>query len=110
MKKPTPKTVKQVCTLCGLDWGRHGENPTTDTCVALLLEEIKSLNAQLAHRPISYPVVQPIIRPYAPYWPNPLYPGRGFGPNGPQYTSGGATSTSASVTQGLMPTPRNVLS
>ncbi len=69
---PRPKIVKQVCSLCGLDWKDHGKAPTAETCVKLLLDEVRSLNAQLAHRP-AYPVSRPFIPwpvPYPrPYWP-----------------------------------------
>lgn len=64
--KPSPKVVIEVCTLCGLDWQRHGKEPTAETCVALLLDEVRSLNAQLAHRPI--------LRPLPAFLPNPIYP------------------------------------
>jgi hypothetical protein len=70
---PRPKIVKQVCSLCGLDWKDHGKAPTAETCVKLLLDEVRSLNAQIAVRPrpysqpfIPYPVPYP--RPYWPQW------------------------------------------
>jgi hypothetical protein len=39
MAKPaTPKPVvtAQVCSLCGLPWDGHGEQPTIEKCVELL--------------------------------------------------------------------------
>lgn len=70
-RKPTPKVVSEVCSLCGLDWQLHGENPTTETCIGLLLDEVRSLNARLRHRPYSQPVV-----PFIPVYPRPypVYP------------------------------------
>jgi hypothetical protein len=73
-RKPTPKVVSEVCSLCGLDWSLHGANPTTETCIGLLLDEVRSLNARLAVRPISYPQPLPVIPwqprpwPYGPRW------------------------------------------
>lgn len=81
-RKPTPKVVSEVCSLCGLDWNLHGANPTTETCIKLLLGEVRSLNARLAHRPI----VQPINIPVWPRpWPRPW-------PSGPYWSSGGGSS------------------
>lgn len=45
--KPEPKTIKVVCTACGLDWGAHGAKPTLAKCVALL-------KAELAKKPRGY--------------------------------------------------------
>ena len=45
-KKPQPRTVKVVCSECGLDWNRHTtEAPSLADCVRLLKQE-------LAKRPI----------------------------------------------------------
>ena len=41
---PQPKTIKVVCSECGLDWEAHGPNPSLEKCVELL-------KAELAHRP-----------------------------------------------------------
>lgn len=71
MAKPEPKIVSEVCSLCGLDWDLHGKNPTSEVCVKLLLDEVSSLNARLAHRPISYHIPYPA--PY-PVYPRPYYP------------------------------------
>lgn len=38
--KPEPKTVKIVCTACGLDWEAHGAKPTLAKCVTLLRAEL----------------------------------------------------------------------
>lgn len=73
MARPTPRVVSEVCSLCGLDWKDHGKNPTAETCVKLLLDEVSSLNARIAVRPIinnPYPYV-PV--PY-PVYPRPYYP------------------------------------
>jgi hypothetical protein len=64
--KPQPRVVSEVCTLCGLDWKRHGEKPTSEDCVKLLLEEVRALQGQLA----SCPYLQPYIVPQ----PIPVYP------------------------------------
>ncbi|MGH2835771.1 MAG: hypothetical protein ACRDUT_00020 [Mycobacterium sp.] len=44
--KPTPVVVSEVCSLCGLDWRRHGKNQTSEKCIELLLAEVRALNAQ----------------------------------------------------------------
>lgn len=44
MKKPEPVVVSEVCSLCGLAWGRHGDKPTAEKCIELL-------KADLATRP-----------------------------------------------------------
>lgn len=59
--EPHPIVVSQVCSLCGLDWPRHGDSPTGKTCIDLLKADLQTARVQLAHRPF----VQPI--PYAPY-------------------------------------------
>lgn len=63
--KPHPIVVSQVCSLCGLDWPRHGDSPTGKTCIDLLKADLQTARVQLAHRPF----VQPI--PYVPWprWP-----------------------------------------
>jgi hypothetical protein len=68
--KPEPKIVSEVCSLCGLDWKRHGKSPTTETCIGLLLDEVRALNARLAHQPIFKPLPYPVpyVRPYQPFW------------------------------------------
>lgn len=66
MRKPQPRVVSEVCSLCGLDWKRHGANPTAETCVGLLLDEIRGLNARLAHQPVIRPIAYP--PPWRP-WP-----------------------------------------
>jgi hypothetical protein len=46
MKKPEPKSVSIVCTVCGLDWRQHGEKPTLEKCVELLKAELASARAR----------------------------------------------------------------
>lgn len=70
MAPPKPKVVSEVCSLCGLDWKLHGKTPTAETCVGLLLNEVRSLNAQLSVRPIMQPIPYPA--PY-PVYPRPLW-------------------------------------
>lgn len=79
MKKPEPVHKGATCSVCGLDWDRHVQPPTIETCVELL-------KAELASRPLrlwSYPNVSQLIeyvprppRPPAPapYNPYPNYP------------------------------------
>lgn len=43
-KKPKPVPVSLVCSLCGQDWGKHGDDPTPETCIGVL-------KAELARRP-----------------------------------------------------------
>lgn len=38
--KPAPKVEKEVCTVCGLDWKRHGKEPTLEMCVELLKADL----------------------------------------------------------------------
>ena len=69
--KPEPVAVETVCSVCGLDWGSHGENPTAEDCIRLLKVE--------AERP---PIIiqeerKPYREPYRerPYWgESPGYP------------------------------------
>jgi hypothetical protein len=60
---PTPVTVYQECDLCGMDWAEHGENPTTDDCIALLKMALV-LKSPVCLRP-HYPV--PVYTP-SPWW------------------------------------------
>lgn len=71
-RKPQPRVVSEVCSLCGLDWKRHGKTPTTETCIELLLDEVRSLNARIAAQPISRPYPYPV--PYPQPYPVPRYP------------------------------------
>ena len=70
--QPMPKVVTEVCSLCGLDWNRHGTNPTSEKCISLLLDEVRSLNARLAVRPAipyTYPLPYPVpYTPLRPWW------------------------------------------
>lgn len=71
MAHPKPRIVKEVCSVCGLDWRRHGKEPTLETCVRPLLDEVRDKERALAARPLvvdrSYPYpVSP--RPYWPHW------------------------------------------
>lgn len=72
MAKPTARVVSEVCSLCGLDWKLHGKDPTAETCVSLLLDEVRSLNSQLAHRPLVRPLPYPVPAWTRPYW-GPFY-------------------------------------
>lgn len=71
MGKPSPRVVSEVCSVCGLDWKQHGKAPTLETCVRLLLDEVRAKDAALARRPVvidrPYPVYPP-LRPAWPYW------------------------------------------
>jgi hypothetical protein len=75
VKTPKPTTKETVCDLCGLDWNRHGKNPTAEKCIELLKADLAV--AQLAPiRPIPYPYpVAP--NPYPAPQPIP-YPGRPY--------------------------------
>lgn len=72
-RKPEPQVVSTICSLCGLDWERHGAEPTSETCIELLLGEVRSLNAQLAARPIVQPIGYPLPVPYPRTYPVPYY-------------------------------------
>lgn len=59
--KPEPIAVTTICSVCGLLWLDHGEDPTTDDCIRLL-------KAELAKKPITIPSPYP-VRPSRPwYW------------------------------------------
>lgn len=90
MKTPTPKHVETICSVCGLDWKRHGKAPTLETCVELLKKELAAKPAPVQPIPMPYPVPYPISpqpypRPYRP-WPN--YPGGPSWISQPQTISG----------------------
>jgi hypothetical protein len=38
--KPYPVVVTTICSLCGLPWDDHGDKPTAEDCVRLLLVEL----------------------------------------------------------------------
>jgi hypothetical protein len=38
--KPEPITKHIVCSLCGLNWEQHGENPGAEKCIELLKAEL----------------------------------------------------------------------
>jgi hypothetical protein len=59
--KPEAVPVNTICSVCGLPWHDHGEDPTTDDCIRLL-------KAELARRPLTVPVPHP--------YPVPVYPKR----------------------------------
>ena len=44
MPVPKPVPTRVVCSVCGLDWERHGEKPGYEIC-------IKLLKADLAKKP-----------------------------------------------------------
>jgi hypothetical protein len=54
-RKPTPVHVKTECSLCGLDWDKHPDEPTVYDCVELLKVE----------------AAKPPITQYVPYYPYP---------------------------------------
>jgi hypothetical protein len=54
-RKPTPVHVKTECSLCGLDWDKHPDEPTVYDCVELLKVE----------------AAKPPITKYVPYYPYP---------------------------------------
>lgn len=58
MQKPTPVPVSTVCSVCGLDWERHGAEPSIETCVRLLREELATRPSRVV-TPNTYPGVYP---------------------------------------------------
>jgi hypothetical protein len=52
---PQPRTVKVVCSDCGLPWEAHTKGrktaPTADVCVRLLNAEVARLNGLRQQRP-----------------------------------------------------------
>ena len=70
MSKPKPVVVTTICSLCGLDWERHGESPTTEDCIRLLKAELASRPGPtivLRERYPYTPYVPPVILPQ-PWW------------------------------------------
>lgn len=96
-RKPTPRVVTEVCSICGLDWSLHGDEPTTETCVELLLHEVQQLNRQLAARPIVQPISYPVPVPSPRPWPVP------YRPTWPWWSGGGTWSVAQSNTTSHMP-------
>lgn len=45
MKKPEPVAKQVVCSQCGLDWDKHGDNPTIEKCVEMLKAEVARYGA-----------------------------------------------------------------
>lgn len=72
--RPAPVVVTTVCSMCGLDWQRHGSDPTTEDCIRLLKME-------LAHRPVTITLPVPYAQPVV--YPTPVRPW----PTGPTWTS-----------------------
>lgn len=72
--KPHPVVVSQECSVCGLEWSRHGDSPTAKTCIDLLRADVSAARIQLANRPYAQPITLlpfvpvPRTRPYGPYW------------------------------------------
>jgi hypothetical protein len=100
-RKPTPKVVSEVCSLCGLDWNLHGAEPTTETCIALLLDEINSLNARLAQRPYIQPINIPVYpRPWPRPWPYSPYYGSTWS-SGTNIASSNLPATSNAIPRAL---------
>lgn len=93
MAAPRPKHTRTVCSLCGLDWHRHGDKPSAETCVRLLLDEVRSLNAQLAHRPLVQPYAYPVPAYPRPYWPTWYSNTSGNAVAGGSYTQSATAST-----------------
>jgi len=103
MAKPKAVTTVQVCSLCGLDWKRHGENPTTDDCIALLRADL----AAAERRPVYIPYARPI--PWSPYWPY-YAPVWGGNSAGRAVSSGGTiTISNTSLTPSLGGVPKALI-
>lgn len=74
--KPHPVVVSQECSVCGLEWSRHGDSPTAKTCIDLLRADVSAARIQLANRPYAQPIpFRPFVpalpsRPSGPYWVN----------------------------------------
>ena len=65
--KPEPVAVSTICSVCGLSWIEHGEDPTTDDCIRLLKAAATKAVAPIPYYP-AYPY---------PHWrEEPLWPKR----------------------------------
>lgn len=84
--KPQPVTVDVRCSLCDLEWAKHGDEPTTADCIRLL-------RAELRVRPTTIPWPVPYVAPYRVWWND---TGSAGGATGFTYT--GNSSTTATVT------------
>lgn len=71
MKKPTPVHTNTICSVCGLDWDRHGEKPTPETCIELLQADL-AREKQRTGPSLPYPY--PVPYPAAPRYPHPSIP------------------------------------
>lgn len=93
--KPHPVVVSQECSVCGLEWSRHGDSPTAKTCIDLLRADVSAARIQLANRPYAQPIPLPPFvpvpwtRPYGPY----------FGGQG--ISTWNVTNTTGTTQQGL---------
>jgi hypothetical protein len=72
--KPEPVAVETICSVCGIDWGLHGESPTTDDCINLLksaleYEQSRRVTPIYVERHVAPPIQQPWY-PSGPYWYN----------------------------------------
>jgi hypothetical protein len=84
MTTPQPIAVTTICSVCGLNWELHGEDPTTDDCIQLLKAALasKSTYAPIIIKeyvrpyvqPYASPYVQPYVLPYVPTVPFPHSP------------------------------------
>lgn len=66
-KAPTPQpvVVTTICSECGIDWARHGKDPTTADCIRLLKQDLAL--AQAYRPPVVVPApypVYPMVRPW----------------------------------------------
>lgn len=98
---PRPVNKHVVCSVCGLDWERHGKNPTTEKCVELLKADLASEKLRTTPQPaMPYPVPYPYpVRPHTPY------PGTNPFPARPLWTINPLTTTSGSLSTGSISSP-----
>lgn len=57
--KPTAIPSAHKCSLCDLDWKRHGEKPTVEKCVELLKAECSRLRNPVGVSEVSTVVGKP---------------------------------------------------
>jgi hypothetical protein len=71
MDKPEPISRDVVCSICGLDWGRHTEK-TAEECIELLKADLarEKQNAR-PYLPMPYPLPYPVAPNPYPTTPTP---------------------------------------
>lgn len=82
---PTPVVTAQVCSVCGLSWDDHGDEPTVETCVGLLKSALEAAR-RAPWITVERTTPTTPITPIAPYTVNPYRIGDPLIPPAPTVT------------------------